>query len=102
MGQLISVRSNQDFSVNYEDNTLIPQTEIIVLVQKPVYNLNKKGDKIMKSAAVEEVRFTVGTETLNHLIGQLQAAATKAASFDQMAGALNQVIKNSKPSEEEE
>lgn len=102
MGQLVSVRSNQDFSVKYDDNSLIPQTEIIILVQKPVYNLNKKGDQIVRGDGIEEIRFKASTEALNHLIGQLNAAAQKAAQFDQMAGVLNNAIQSAKPTKEEE
>lgn len=102
MGQLISVRSNQDFSVKYEDNTLIPQTEIIILVEKPHYVLNKKGDQIIRKTIVEEIRFKASTEGLNQLIGKLQLASHKAASFEQMGTALNDVIMASKPKAQQE
>ncbi len=96
MGQLISVRSNQDFTVDYKSGKLIPQTEVILLIESPKYELDKKGDKIKKSSEVKELRFKTGTEALNHLIGQLQEAQRVAASFDQMAGSLNEIIVNAK------
>jgi len=97
MAQIVSVRSNQNFSVHYEKGKLIPQTEIIILVQKPKYVV--KGEKITKTTDVSEIRFDCGTEALNHLIGQLQQAQRVAAQYEQMAGALNEIIVNAKPIE---
>lgn len=97
MGQLISVRSNQYFGVNYETGKLIPQTEVIILVEKPKYL--SKGSKIHRSSEISEIRFKAGTEELNHLIGQLQSAQRVAAQFEQMAGAFNEIIINTKPLE---
>lgn len=97
MSQLVSVRSNQNFGVQYEKGKLIPQTEIIILIEKPKYII--KGDSIKRDMEVSELRFTCGTETLNHLIGQLQQAQRVASQYDQLAGSLNEIIVNSKPIE---
>lgn len=100
MAQLVSVRSNQDFGLNYKTGKLIPQTEVIILVEVSKYQYDKTGDKIARKPGVEELRFKVGTEGLNHLIGQLQQAERMASSFEQMAGALNEIIVNSKPKDD--
>lgn len=99
MSQLISVRSNQDFNVNPQAGKLIPQTEIIILVEKPSYKV--KGEKIIRDAQVSEIRFKCGSEALNHLIGQLQAAQRNVTHYEQMAGALNEIIVNHKAPEGE-
>lgn len=99
MGQLVSVRSNQDFGLNYEDGKLIPQTEIIVLVEVPKYVA--KGGKITRSTIINEIRFKCGSVGLNHLIGQLQQALKVTNQFEQMAGSLNEIIVNTKPVEGE-
>jgi len=95
MAQLVSVRSNQNFGVQYEQGKLIPQTEIIILVEKPKYTI--KGESIKRKTKVSEIRFTCGTEAINHLIGQLQLAQRVATQYEQMAGVMNEIIVNSKP-----
>lgn len=92
MSQLISVRSNQDFGLDYQSGKLIPQTEIIVLIEKPAYAT--KGDKIQRSTKVEELRFKTGSQGLLALIGQLEAAQRNCAHFEKMAGVLNEIIVN--------
>ena len=97
MSQLVSVRSNQNFGLDYEKGKLIPQTEIIVVVQKPVYKV--KGDSIIKTTGLDELRFEVGLVGLTALIGQLEAAQKACLHFEKMASVLNQVI--TKPEEDE-
>ena len=97
MAQLVSVRSNQNFGVEYEKGKLIPQTEIIILVSKPKYKI--AGNEIAKNQEIKEIRFTCSTESLNHLIGQLQSAQRVATNYEQMAGALNEIIVSAKPME---
>ena len=99
MSQLVSVRSNQDFGLDYATGKLIPQTEIIVLIQKPAYKV--KGEKIIREAQVSELRFKCGSEGLSHLIGQLEAAQRTVIHFEKMAGSLNEIIVNSKRPEGE-
>lgn len=98
MAQLISVRSNQDFSVDYEDGKLIPQTEIILLIETPKYTSDKKG--IKKAIEIKELRFKTGSNGINALIGQLQMAQKVATNYEQMAGALNSVISEYNPTED--
>lgn len=86
MSQLISVRSNQDFGLDYKSGKLIPQTEIIVIIEKPAYTL--KGDKIVKRAKVEELRFKTGSEGLCALLGQLELAQRNTIHFEKMASNL--------------
>ncbi len=92
MSQLISVRSNQDFGLDYESGKLIPQTEIILLIEKPTYAT--KGDKIQRSTKVEELRFKTGSQGLMALICQLEAAQRHILHFEKMAGVLNEIIVN--------
>ena len=99
MAQLLSVRTNQDFTVNYETGQLDPQTEIIVLVEKPSYKI--QGKKILRNSELTELRFKCGSTGLSHLIGQLEAAQRQVIHFEKMAGALNQIIVNTKKPEQE-
>lgn len=39
---LLSVRTNTNFSLNYEDQNLHPEIEVIVLVSQPKYKLKKQ------------------------------------------------------------
>lgn len=100
MGQLVSVRSNQDFGLDYKSGKLIPQTEVIVLVQCPEYK--SKGDKIARSYGIKEVRFKCGSEGIAHLIGQLEHAQRIALQFEKMAGQFNEIIVNTESKSEPE
>lgn len=97
MAQLTAIRTNQDFGLNYEKGKLIPQTEVIILIEQPKYVHGK--EVIKKTSEIKEIRFKCGTEGLNHIIGQLQQAARVAEHYEQMAGALNGIITSSKPPE---
>jgi hypothetical protein len=95
--QLVSVRSNQDFGLDYKTGKLIPSTEIIVLIEKPAYKV--KGEKITRDTQVSELRFKCGSVGLAHLIGQLEQAQKNILHFEKMAGSLNEIIVNAKPIE---
>lgn len=90
MAQLISVRSNQDFGLDYKKGRLVPQTEIIILVEKPHYIVN--GDDITRTARCSELRFKTGTAGISALIEMLKGAEKTAAHYEQLAGAINEVI----------
>lgn len=90
--EILSVRSNCNFALNYNDSKLHPQIEIIILTTQPDYALNKTHTGVTKKQKVEETRFTVSPEGLNNLIGQLQMAAQNALNFDQLSGFLNPII----------
>lgn len=90
--QLISVRSNQTYSVEYETSKLIPQTELILLVEKPLYKM--KGDKVQKTAEIQELRFTTGTNGIKHLIGMLEEALKVSDNYEKLSGAINNIIVN--------
>lgn len=96
--RLISIRSNQTFDVNYENNQLSPTTEIIILVTQPKYDL--KGKQIVRSNELKELRFETDTEGINALIGQLNQALKVSNQYSQMGSAMNEIIKNSKPSDD--
>ena len=93
--QLISVRSNCTFGLDYESNKLKPQTEVVLIMQEPIY-VNKK-DKIVREHKATEFRFRANLEGVNMLIGELQVLDLQMQSFDQMSHAFNNIIENSKP-----
>lgn len=101
MSQLASIRTNQDFGLHYEKGKLIPQTEVIILVEQPKYVHSKDKQSIKRGSEIVELRFKCGTDGLNHIIGQLQSAARVAEHYEQMAGSLNEIITNAKPPEGE-
>jgi len=88
--QVISIRTNTSFHVQPDTNDLIPETEIILLVQKPVYKLGKSN--IQKELAIEEFRFTTSTAGISELMGTLKLAEMQATKFEAMASSLNNVI----------
>lgn len=90
--QLTSVRSNQTFAVDYGTSKLIPQTEIILLIEKPVYKL--KVEKVQKGSDIQELRFTTGTNGIKHLIGMLEEALKVADNYEKLSGAINNIIVN--------
>lgn len=100
MSQLMSVRQNQNFTVDHDTGKLVAQTEIIILVEKPLYTINKKGDEITRTSEITEIRFTTGASGINQLIGMLQAAQNGSAKYEQMAGAINEIVKSAKPDKE--
>ena len=93
---LISVRSNCDFSLNYESGNLIPKTEVILLTTSPKYIVNKKGDGLIKSVEVDEFRFISDLEGVNKLIGELQLVVKNMNNFEQTAASFNAIIESSK------
>ncbi len=99
MSQLAGVRTNQDFGLHYEKGKLIPQTEVIILVEQPKYVVTKDKANIKRDSEIKEFRFKCGTAGLNDIIGQLQQAARVAEHYEQMAGSLNAIITNAKPPE---
>ncbi|MES2382822.1 MAG: hypothetical protein V4538_17375 [Bacteroidota bacterium] len=92
MPNLASVRSNLNFAVNYENGHLVPTVEVILLVQKPTYTQNKKGD-VVKTVGLQELRFDTSLNGVNALIGELQAMLANLNNYDQLAASINHVIK---------
>lgn len=101
MPNLASVRSNLKFDVNYENGHLIPSVEVILLVQKPNYSQNKKGD-VVKNLGLQEIRFDTSLNGVNALIGELQAMVSNLNNYDQLAASINHVIKGKKEFDETE
>lgn len=87
---IVAIRSNCTFALNYETSKLTPQAELILINISPVYK--DKGSSIQKSTQVTEFRTNVSLEALNHLIGELQILVKNMTQFDQLAGGLNAVI----------
>ena len=92
--QLISVRSNCDFSLDYEKGTLHPHTEVIIITQSPNYKVNEKTDKISRGIKVDEFRFKSSLDGINKLIGELQIVAQNMIKFEQLSGSFNAFIKS--------
>lgn len=90
--QLTSLRSNQTFVVDYQSGKLIPQTELILLVEKPKYS--QKGDKIIKGSEIQELRFTTGTNGIKQIIGMLEEAVKVSDNYEKLGGAINNIIVN--------
>lgn len=100
---LISVRSNCDFSLNYDSGTLHPQTEVILLTTSPKYKLNTRKGELSKEQEVEEFRFKASLKGINTLIGELQLVVKNMNAFEQTAASFNAIIKSStkKPDQEQ-
>jgi len=96
--RLISIRSNQTFGVNYENNQLSPTTEIIILITQPKYDL--KGQKIIKGNELKELRFETDSEGINALIGQLNQALKVSNQYSKLGGIINDVIANLNPNDD--
>jgi uncharacterized membrane-anchored protein len=88
--QLTSLRSNQTFTVDYGSGKLIPQIELILLVEKPKYS--QKGDKIIKGSEIQELRFTTGTNGIKQIIGMLEQAVKISDDYEKLAGLVNQTV----------
>lgn len=92
--QLISLRSNQTFFVDYETNKLIPQTEVILLVEKPKYS--KKGSNVMRTSEIQELRFQTGTGGIREIIGMLEEAVKVSDNYEKLGGVINNAISSQK------
>lgn len=93
---LVSVRSNCNFSLNYETGKLHPQSEIILLTSTPKYVIDKKGTGIIKDLDIQEFRFLSNLDGINKLIGELQLLVTNMNAFEQTAASFNVIIEASK------
>jgi hypothetical protein len=96
---LISVRSNCNFSLNYETGMLQPQTEVILITTAPKYVLDKKKSGFTKEMDITEYRFISGLEGVNKLIGELQLVVKNMTAFEQSAAAFNVIIEANKKQE---
>jgi len=90
--QLTSVRTNQTFSVDYTSSKLIPQTEVILLIEKPKYSM--KGDKVIKGSELQELRFMTSSNGIRSVIGMLEQALQVSDNYEKMAGSINNIIVN--------
>lgn len=99
---LISVRSNCNFALNYETGKLHPQTEVILITTSPKYVLDKKGSKFSKEMDITEYRFLSSLEGINTLIGELQLVVKNMNAFEQTAASLNVIIEASKNAQSSE
>lgn len=91
---VISVRSNCDFSLNYENSELTPKVELIILTTEPKYEWQKKGNGLVKNQHVDEFRCQTDLDGINSLIGQLQIASDNISKFNQLSSGINTIVKN--------
>lgn len=99
---LISVRSNCNFALNYETGKLHPQTEVILITTAPKYVINKKKDGYTKETDISEYRFISSLEGINTLIGELQLVVKNMNAFEQTAASFNVIIEASKNTQSSE
>lgn len=99
--RLISVRSNCDFSLNYETGKLHPQAEVIIITTSPTYELNEAKDNLIKEQSITEYRFKSSLEGINTLIGELQLVVKNMNDFEQMAASFNAIITSAKQNKPE-
>ncbi len=99
---LVSVRSNCNFSLNYETGHLRPQSEIILITTAPKYVLDKKKNGFTKEMDITEYRFLSSLEGINTLIGELQLVVKNMNAFEQTAASFNVIIEASKKAQSSE
>jgi len=90
--QILSVRSNCTFSLDYQKGNLHPQAEVILITSAPKYVINKKKDGYAKEAEISEYRFISSLEGINVLIGELQLLVKNMNAFEQTAASFNAII----------
>jgi hypothetical protein len=95
MNHLATVLTNTRFIVNYEQNKLVPCVELILVVAKPQYQA--KGENLVKGEKIEEFRVETTLAGINELIGELQALVAGLNTFEQLAAAINPLIKMNVP-----
>ncbi len=91
---ICQVRSNTRFIVNYEDRTLYPELELILITEQVKYDVNDDGS-ITKGSTVEESRFKLTQKGVNRLIGELQLLSTGLQGYEQLGASINALIRNS-------
>lgn len=90
--QLSSIRTNQTFTADYQSGKLIPQTEVILLIEQPKYS--QKGEKIIKGSEIKELRFTTSTNGIRAVIGMLEDSMKVADMYEKLSGSINNIIVN--------
>ncbi len=97
MSQLVQMRTNTKFSLNYETNKLEPVVELIFLVSSPEYSVDTKKGQLVKGVKVIDIRIDMEPDSISRIIGELQALQNPIQSIENMAHAFNTIIVNSKP-----
>lgn len=97
---LINVRSNCNFSLNYETGKLHPQSEIILITSAPKYVVDKKKTGVTKELDITEYRFLSNLDGINQLIGELQLVVKNMNAFEQTAASFNVIIESQKQQQE--
>ena len=98
----VGIRSNMRFEVDYGNSKLEPEAEIILLIQEPTYTASAKTGVIKRDVKIVEARFLMKMNAINRFIGELQTLAAGLQRYDQLAGAINLVIDQSKKVEQEQ
>lgn len=90
---LIQIRTNAGFTVNYDDSTLSPQIELIMLFVEPKYIIDREKDTIIKGQEINEFRIKCNPQGISEMIGELQALQVQLQGFNNMSEGLNAIIK---------
>lgn len=90
MSYIVSIRTNQSFTIDHETNELMPQTEVVILVQKPSYEI-KKG-KIYKSFKIEEMRFDTTAAVLATFIEMLTKVHANAKHYAEISRKISNQV----------
>lgn len=89
---LIQIRTNSKFNVSYQDLTLVPEVELIMLFTEPHYTTNKKFE-VLKEQKLSEFRCNSTIDGIAEMIGQLQALQVQLQTFQNLSEGINAVIK---------
>ena len=89
---LMAVRSNCTFELHYQEGTLSPKAEVIIITAGPKYV--RKEDEIFRDVEVSEYRFESDLDGINKLIGELQLVVNNMNKFEQLSCSLNAIIKS--------
>lgn len=89
--RIIQVLSNTNFSVDYKNNSLHPQVELILMTQQVKYDVDAKG-KIKKGWKVEEARFLLVPEDIDQLIGQLKLLRVGVDRYKDLSVSINTLV----------
>jgi hypothetical protein len=100
--ELVSIRSNTKFSVNYQTGLFVPTVELIMLVDKPTYTYDKKKENIKQEREVVEIRFDTTFSGINAIIGELKAVSDNLNQLDQIGQTVNSIIKRTAESKKDE
>lgn len=90
--QLLEIRTNSSFIINYNDLTLSPQIELIMLFAEPKYKADGKGT-VTKGHELNEFRLNTTKEGISQVIGELQNLQLQLNTMDNLSEGVNAFIR---------